>query len=104
MAVTSAELAGFVSDTDPAGGEYVKKCLTRAAALVAGHIGAVETVPEAIQDACVLEVAADLYHRKTTRNGVASFGEMDLTPFRVSRDPMASAYPMLDNYVVRGIG
>lgn len=103
MAVTEAELGEYVSDPGESGKGYRVKCVARAGVLLAGYIGAV-TVPEEIRDLALLEVAADIFHRKTTRNGVAGFGDMELAPIRISRDPLAAAYPILDNYVVRGIG
>jgi hypothetical protein len=55
-------------------------------------------VPENIVARACLEVGADLYYRKASRNGVATFGGGDMPspePFRINRDPMQAAYPIL---------
>lgn len=72
-----------------------------------GNVAAVGLVPavvnpykvpaEAVERAA-LEVGADLYYRKSSRNGVVAFGGGDMPapePFRINRDPMQAAYPIL---------
>lgn len=44
----------------------------------------------------VVEVGAELYHRKNTKNAVAQFATPDGGALvRIARDPMAAAYPLL---------
>lgn len=61
------------------------------------------TVPAVINALAVREVAADLYHRRRVRNGVAGFDGPDLTPVRVTRDPMKAAEDILRPYTGPGI-
>lgn len=80
-------------------GEVIHREASSALALVARHIGTA-TVPPAVVKSAVLEVASDLYARRQHHNGVITFdGPEGVTPFRVNRDPMASAYPLLRPYI-----
>lgn len=94
------DLAGYVG---AAAGDalFVAACDDAARAAVDGYLGpAAGRVPPAVLAAAVREVGADLYHRRKTRNGVASFtGAEGITPLRVSRDSMSAAYPLLRPYV-----
>lgn len=76
--------------------------LADARSLVADHLeDAVKPAPKRIEDRAVLEVAAELFQRKGARNGVIDTGAGDgIQPFRIARDPMKAAYPLLDKYVV----
>ncbi|OYO16285.1 hypothetical protein CGZ94_04920 [Enemella evansiae] len=89
-----------------ASSEYTTECETEATALVDRHIGTA-TVPPDIRDRAVLEVAADLFYRRETRNGVVAFGGQDggasVAPVRVSRDPMKAATDLLRPYLGPGI-
>lgn len=60
-------------------------------------------VPPVIVARAVLEVGADLYYRKASRNGVVGLDGVEPQPFRLNRDPMAAAYPLLRRYLVTGI-
>lgn len=53
-------------------------------------------------DRAILEVAAELYHRKNTKNAVAQFASPDGSPVRIARDPMVAAYPILRQLVGGG--
>jgi hypothetical protein len=74
---------------------FVTECEAEAAALVDNRIGAVATVPVAVRDKAVLEVAADLYWRRSSRNGIAGLDAVEVAPLRINRDPMAAATPIL---------
>ena len=79
-----------------------------ATALVMNFVGAENPfkVPTPILSRSILEVGADLYYRKSTRNGITSFGGGDMPspePFRINRDPMAAAYPLLRPFLVIGL-
>lgn len=76
--------------------------LPEARGLVTGYVGAF-TVPAEILNRAIIEVAADLFHRKSARNGVMELGGGDLAPFRIARDPMKAAYPMLAQFVPAGL-
>lgn len=99
MTATAAQLAAYVqADATDA---FVADCLSRAADMIKHRTGTVE-VPGPVLDLAVLEVGADLYHRRSARNGVAVFGDTDLAPVRVARDPMRAADDILRPYLGPG--
>lgn len=62
------------------------------------------SVPQAVLDRAILEVGADLYYRQAARNGVVGIGGDDMGQiFRLNRDPMAAAYPLLRRYLAQGL-
>lgn len=73
---------------------FVDKSYAAALALVTKTIDG-KAVPDEVISRAVLEVGADLFHRRSTRNGVAGFADADLNPYRISRDPLAGARPIL---------
>lgn len=60
-------------------------------------------VPRVVVARAVLEVGADLYYRKASRNGTVTLGGVEPQMFRLNRDPMAAAYPLLRRYLVMGL-
>ena len=60
-------------------------------------------VPAEVVARAILEVGADLYYRKASRNGVATFTGVEPQLFRLNRDPMSAAYPLLRRYLVMGL-
>lgn len=97
--MNETDLAAYVKAT--AGDrQFVTACWTQASELVDARIGkAVEKVPKTIRDRAILEVGADLWHRRATRSGVATFDGGDYTPMRVTRDPMKAAVDLLAPYL-----
>ncbi|EPD31891.1 hypothetical protein HMPREF9306_01447 [Propionimicrobium lymphophilum ACS-093-V-SCH5] len=91
------ELASYVKAV-PADMDFVEACWAQAAELVDHRIGKAQ-VPASIRDRAVLEVGADLWHRRQTRSGVATFDGGDYTPMRVTRDPMKAAADLLKPYL-----
>lgn len=94
--------------TDPVSAEYAKTSREEATQLVTDFIGGAENpfrVPDSIIDRATLEVGADLYYRKASRNGVINLdgGDMGVQAFRLHRDPMAAAYPLLRRYLAQGL-
>lgn len=92
--------------------EFADECKAEAQLMIENFIGNDPTadpaivnpygVPEEIIARAVLEVGADLYYRKASRNGVVAFGGGDMPapePFRINRDPMQAAYPLLRQYL-----
>lgn len=74
---------------------FVAQCEARAAALVAQRVAGA-TVPAEILDLARLEVGADLFWRRSARNGVAGFDGADtVQPVRIARDPMRAADDLL---------
>lgn len=81
--------------------EFATNCNLEATALFMNFIGATNPyeVPAVIVSRCILEVGADLYYRKSSRNGIVEFGGGDgmpsIEPVRLNRDPMAAAYAIV---------
>ena len=104
-------LAAFVKapDTDD---PFLQDCTNEARALVTEAADATGgrrrqgteylALPGDVFDRAVLEVAADLYHRRQTRLGVAGFADTDLNPIRIPRDPLAAARGFLAPYLKGG--
>lgn len=100
MSVGTAELSRFVSapQEDP----YLGECVAEAAALVGNLAGdRLPTIPEPVANRAILEVAADLYHRRATRNGIAGFDDTEISasPVRINRDPLTPARPILAPWI-----
>ncbi|MGO2655974.1 MAG: hypothetical protein ACTH93_09135 [Pseudoclavibacter sp.] len=84
---------------------YCDECTAEAVSLVAGWAGTWwASVPATAQDRAVVEVAAELFNRKGTRNGIAAFdGGDDMQSFRIARDPLKAARPLLAPWIPAGI-
>lgn len=59
-------------------------------------------VPADVAGRAVLEVGAELYHRKNTKNGISQFASPDGSAVRVARDPLTPAYPILRPFIGGG--
>lgn len=102
MATTLAQYVGggqIVADT-----AFIADCEKEAAALLAEHIGDVTTVPADIKARALLEIGANLYHRKQTSNGMAVMENGEMSTIRVARDPLRPVYDMLRPFLGPGIG
>lgn len=100
-------LGGYVGQSDPSN-TYLVSCLTEATELVDEYIDRhgsewQSKVPNRAHHRAVLEVGAELYHRRQARSGIAMFtnGE-NPAPVRIARDPMVAAYPFLRPYLPGG--
>lgn len=105
--MTAADLLAYVSTEGltptPSEEAFAGACWEQAAALVSRHVGAA-VVPLAISERATLEVGAELFYRRDTKNGISQFASIDGGQgMRVARDPMVAAYPILTPYVGRGI-
>ncbi|MGF6821179.1 hypothetical protein M2317_000065 [Microbacterium sp. ZKA21] len=105
--MSAADLLAYISTEgiphSPSEEAFAGACWAQAAALVAQHVGAV-SVPAAILERATLEVGAELFHRRDTKNGVSQFASPDTgAAIRIARDPMVAAYPLLAAFVGRGI-
>ncbi|MDJ1115341.1 hypothetical protein [Microbacterium dauci] len=86
--------------------EFAGESKTLATQMVHDFIGGAENpfgVPAPVVARAILEVGADLYYRKASRNGVVELGGVEAQPFRINRDPMTAAYPLLRRYLVMGL-
>lgn len=111
MTLSAADLAGYLgvkSDLFEIG-----NALNTGIELVDGYLAGFSTmvdgqpvpvvVPETVVDRAVLEVAAELFHRKQTKNGISQFATVDTpSPMRIARDPLVAARPLLAPYLTRG--
>ena len=96
MAVTLAEFQAYVGTDET---DFPQECLTAGIALVTRYIGAVTTVPSAVNDQAVYITSSELFHRRSAPNGVAQFASLDGAPVRVAKDPLGAVYPLLLPYV-----
>lgn len=98
---TWTDLQHYVNDHGTASEEFLRTCLDTATTLVDTYIGSA-TVPAAVKESAVLEVGSKLYQRRNAPDG--SYSDPTLTPTpMVARDPMVTAYPILNRYIVAGI-
>jgi hypothetical protein len=91
---------------DSSDSAYVEQCWAEALSLVSVYVGTITPVvaiPTEILDRAALEVGSELYHRRQAPNGVSQFASFDGAPIRVARDPMLSAYPILQRYLGLGV-
>jgi hypothetical protein len=102
-------LAAYVQAVGADDLAFVQQCAAEATELVTGLIGGSAddpnpfAVPQAIVARAVLEVGADLYFRRASRNGIVPFDGDDPQPMRINRDPLVAAYPILRPYLVMGL-
>lgn len=97
---SSTDLEAYVgSNTEDSA--FVASCFAQATALVSNFVGT-QVVPPVIVDRAVLEVGAELFHRRQAPNGVAQYTTYDGAPVRIARDPMVAAYPILSRFMVVG--
>lgn len=87
---------------------YVIEAAAEAGAMVSNHTkpGNVRgEVPPHILARAKLEVGAELFHRRTSRNGVVGLdgGPDNFAPLRIARDPMKAAYDILAPYMLPAI-
>jgi hypothetical protein len=85
--------------------QYANESAAHAAVLVGNFIGEGNPfkVPDSVVALSVLEVGADLYYRKASRNGIVGLDSVEPQPFRLNRDPMAAAYAILRPFLVVGL-
>ena len=96
-----AALAGYVQA--PADSTYLARCLTDATGIIGAAIGG-QTVPEFARQRAELEVAADLWHRRQARGGIATFDSPDSAPVpvRIARDALRAGWPYLAPHLPGG--
>jgi len=91
---------------------YIEASASEAAELVTQArkrpgVAELATVPAHVLARAELEVGADLYWRKASRNGVATTGQDATgTPIivRINRDPMTMAWPLLRPFIGPNFG
>lgn len=116
--MTPERLASYVGNTqtDTANTDFLSACVLEAAHVVAryaaGEVAATTTettvtgtsVPDSVLDRAVLEVAADLYYRKSAPSGIAQYATDSggTGAVRIARDPIRAAYDLLRPYLTGG--
>lgn len=80
--------------------DYLKECIS-VAWLSVNHFVGTAVIPPYILDRAVLEVAAELYHRKNAPNGIKSYSDAfdGASAIRVARDALVAARPLLTPYM-----
>lgn len=80
--------------------DYLKECIS-VAWLSVNHFVGTAVIPPHILDRAVLEVAAELYHRKNAPNGIKSYADAfdGASAIRVARDALVAARPLLTPYM-----
>ncbi len=100
MTLTAADLLVYVGakDTQLA---FVTQCWDEAVVLVTTYVEPT-VIPAETLERAIEEVGAELFNRKSAKNGVAQFGAVDGQPMRIARNPMVAAYPLLDPFMSGG--
>lgn len=101
MTFTAANLLEYVGAKE-AQLDFVTECWDEAVILVTKYVEGPVEVPQEILDRAFEEVGAELFNRKSAKNGIAQFSAVDGQPVRIARDPMVAAYPLLDRFVGGG--
>lgn len=98
MADLPTRLAAYVGDVPI--DDYLRSCVTEATSLVGSQVGHA-VIPQDVHDRAVMEVAAELYHRRSAPNGIKSFADgLDgASAIRVARDALVAARPLLAPYL-----
>lgn len=98
MADLTTRLAAYVGDVPI--DDYLRSCAAEATSLVGSQVGSA-TIPQEVHDRAVMEVAAELYHRRSAPNGIKSFADgLDgASAIRVARDALVAARPLLAPYL-----
>ena len=95
----NARLAEYVQ-APPEDAGFIDQCEKAATDIVAARTGGV-AIPEAVLAAATLEVAANLYNRRTSRRDLGVFGDAETAaPYqRPALDPFTPALPILRPYL-----
>ena len=100
LTISVADLQSYIGTDET--GEFINSCLTAGHALVDRYQGDAE-VPSQVHVQAVLITASEIFHRRSTPQGIAQFASNEGSPVRVARDPMIAVYPLLLPYVGYGV-
>ncbi|SDU08335.1 hypothetical protein [Schaalia radingae] len=83
---------------------FLELCTAQAESMVSRLVRRRE-VPQAARDAAQLEVAANLYQRRTARRDITNFSDGTAMPLQIrpALDPLTPARPILAPYLGVGI-
>lgn len=96
MTVTVEQLQNYVGTKET--GDFIQGCLDSSVLMVRRFVGS-ESVPSTVMDQAVLQVASELFHRRSAPNGISQFADLTGNAIRIARDPMVAAYDLLRPYV-----
>lgn len=83
--------------------DFMETCWAEGASMVDGYIGSyAQRVPAAVRERAILEVGAELFHRRQAPGGITQFAAEGGAPVRMARDPMLGAYPLLNRFLPGG--
>jgi hypothetical protein len=99
MAITVEQLQAYVGTKET--GSFIEGCLSSASALIRNYVGN-SNVPGTVLDQATLNLASELFHRRSAPFGSSQFADGSGQQVRAARDPMTSTYPLLLPFV--GIG
>lgn len=101
MTVTVEQLREYVGTNEVS--DFIDSCVSRALLLVDEYLGTGHTCPVEIQDGATLQVASELFHRRSSPQGISQFATLDgTTPMRVAKDALSSVYPELQRFKAGG--
>lgn len=89
-----ASLGRLVGTMDSSEQSILLEQINAARAYLAPYIEG-QDVPQAVIDDCTLSVAADLWQARDARNGIVGLTADGIEPFRISSDPLRTAWPKL---------
>ena len=92
---SETELAALSDYVGSPSNDYMAGCIDVAGNLVDQEKPA--GLPEEVRNRAVMEVAAELWHRRNAPNGIKSFGDLDgAGVIRVARDALVAARPLFE--------
>jgi hypothetical protein len=100
LTISVADLQAYIGTDET--GDFISSCLNAGHALVDRYQGDA-VVPQQIHVQAVLIAASEIFHRRSTPQGLSQFATNEGTVARVSRDPMIAVYPLLLPYVGYGL-
>ncbi len=103
MTITGADLIEYVNADATVDGTYADDCAEAAMDLVDNFI-LLGAVPVSVVRRAYLVTAAEMFEQRNAPNGIRQFAADGFAGegMRVSRDPMAGAYPILRPFLAGG--
>ena len=99
--LTWTDLQQYVNDKGSASQEFLTQCLTTAVDLVTAYVGD-RVVPVSVLRSATLEVGSKVYERRNSGAG-DPYGDPSGGTRLAAKDPLVTAYPLLNRYLVAGI-
>lgn len=112
LAALTEKLEQFIDEVDGIEGDFVEDAAGEALELVTNHVrngtddeGAPTyyDIPDRVAMRACVEVGADLFYRRTARNGLVAVNSLEVSAVRIQRDPMTAAYPILSPFTGKAL-